>query len=540
LNDRGEFVGENGGKAFIATPLTAAAQRDNPATDGMPPPEAHGFPTTAIAQANSPLWLMNISLVECEGPKHCGGLWVFRDTVKGVGGWDTGARATLKILQISDDGRVVIERSDMSGSTIGLTAIYRGVLKNHVIQGNVEWSWPGHWPKPAQGLWFAAATEAELQPVLAAHLPKTVPNCLEAAAKAAAVSTDSLLATRLAPDTITTIYGDGTATFRDAAGPAMGTSIGNVNAMAVDQRGNLYLQQASPNLISKVDAQTGNTCLITGRGAKDAIHSPDPGRASDFSIIGLPQGGTLAVGQSGSLYFIDDNGVGSQEIRQVDLNTGSIRTLPLETGAKLWNSWKANSLVADSSSLFLAAGCANCAWKLDINTGDAHWLVRGGLGAGSGGHTPDSFSDGRLKMDFQDNVFILEKSSTLLRLSQDGHAVKIAGNGKMGESHGDGGPATAAAIDVTDFVIDRRGNIYLSEADFNCIRRIDANTSIIRTVVGTCVYREKGAGFSGDGGRPSDAKLNAPAYLAFDAEENLIFVDWGNHRVRKVVWGSVR
>ena len=43
-----------------------------------------------------------------------------------------------------------------------------------------------------------------------------------------------------------------------------------------------------------------------------------------------------------------------------------------------------------------------------------------------------------------------------------------------------------------------------------------------------------GGGFGGDGGPATEAKLNAPAGLAFDAAGNLYIADQGNDRVRRV------
>jgi hypothetical protein len=51
---------------------------------------------------------------------------------------------------------------------------------------------------------------------------------------------------------------------------------------------------------------------------------------------------------------------------------------------------------------------------------------------------------------------------------------------------------------------------------------------IITTVAGTSE-----PGFSGDGGRATEARLNYPLGLALDSAGHLFFADWDNYRVRK-------
>ena len=51
----------------------------------------------------------------------------------------------------------------------------------------------------------------------------------------------------------------------------------------------------------------------------------------------------------------------------------------------------------------------------------------------------------------------------------------------------------------------------------------------ISTVAGTGT-----AGFGGDSGPATSAKLNFPRAVAVDSYGNLFIADWGNHRIRKV------
>ena len=97
----------------------------------------------------------------------------------------------------------------------------------------------------------------------------------------------------------------------------------------------------------------------------------------------------------------------------------------------------------------------------------------------------------------------------------------------------DGGPAIDAQIGTIHGVAaDRWGNVYLSDTDHNCVRKIDA-TGIVTTVAGNGI-----AGFSGDGGPATSAQLNLPYGVAVDLNGYLYIADFGNNRVRRVTPGG--
>jgi sugar lactone lactonase YvrE len=105
----------------------------------------------------------------------------------------------------------------------------------------------------------------------------------------------------------------------------------------------------------------------------------------------------------------------------------------------------------------------------------------------------------------------------------------IAGAGPYGFT-GDGGPATAATFNFpTTIALDAQENIYVADQFNHRIRRIDAVTGLISTVVGDGV-----AGFSGDGGPALLARLNQPNAVGFDQAGNLYIADERNHCIRKV------
>ena len=105
----------------------------------------------------------------------------------------------------------------------------------------------------------------------------------------------------------------------------------------------------------------------------------------------------------------------------------------------------------------------------------------------------------------------------------------IAGTGEAGYS-GDGGLATAAALrEPFMCAFDPAGNLVFSESRNYCVRRIDARTGVITTLVG-----DGQPGYSGDGGPADRARLNEPYSLTVDDNGDIYIVDRLNAVVRKM------
>ena len=129
------------------------------------------------------------------------------------------------------------------------------------------------------------------------------------------------------------------------------------------------------------------------------------------------------------------------------------------------------------------------------------------------------------------DLFISERAGYRVRRvnSRTGVITTIAGTGERGYS-GDGGPAASAQFgQVAGMALDRDGNLYIADLWNSRIRRVDARTGIVTTVVGTGT-----AGYSGDGGPALQAAITAAFSMTFDQAGNLFFTDTENHVVRRV------
>lgn len=111
--------------------------------------------TTQTSTKAEPL---KLTLTECEGVNNCA-TWRFIGSL-GSGKWPDGSEGTLT-KSANAKGEVLIHRVDTVGPSAGLTADYRGTLKDEGtkdmrLSGEVTSWWPGHW-ETKKGDWYAFA-----------------------------------------------------------------------------------------------------------------------------------------------------------------------------------------------------------------------------------------------------------------------------------------------------------------------------------------------------------------------------------------------
>ena len=126
--------------------------------------------------------------------------------------------------------------------------------------------------------------------------------------------------------------------------------------------------------------------------------------------------------------------------------------------------------------------------------------------------------------------YFMKKIYSLLVFSyaQSGNIYGFAGDGVAGFS-GDGGPATAAKLNnPSDVFEDGSGSFYIADRNNNRVRKVNA-AGIISTIAGTGT-----AGYSGDGGLATLAKLNHPNGVAVDAAGNIYIADESNNVIRMI------
>jgi sugar lactone lactonase YvrE len=113
-----------------------------------------------------------------------------------------------------------------------------------------------------------------------------------------------------------------------------------------------------------------------------------------------------------------------------------------------------------------------------------------------------------------------------------GSITTAAGNGIIGYT-GDGGKATNASLSIClGVTVDSVGNLFIADGN-SCIRKVAAN-GIISTVAGNGTI-----GYSGDGGAAVNAMLSIPSDVIVDSVGNLFIVDYLNNCIRKVATNGI-
>lgn len=266
--------------------------------------------------------------------------------------------------------------------------------------------------------------------------------------------------------------------------------------------------------------------ISTVAGNGTLVFSGDGGPATKAGL-GIPP--DMAVDGAGNLYIVDRN---NNRIRKVDAS-GTISTF----AGNGTMGFSGDGGPATSAALFLPIGIA-------VDGAGNVYIADNGLRkvdtSGKINSVPviSSFlsrmaAPGGLTVDSAGNLYISDlNGSAIYKLDKSGVLTTMAG-GTFGFS-GDGGPATKAALYFPSGVaVDSAGNIYFADKGNNRVRKVDTK-GIITTFAGTGT-----AGFSGDGGPATSAKLGMGLTLAFqgvavDSAGNVYIADAQNNRIRMV------
>jgi uncharacterized protein (TIGR03437 family) len=116
----------------------------------------------------------------------------------------------------------------------------------------------------------------------------------------------------------------------------------------------------------------------------------------------------------------------------------------------------------------------------------------------------------------------------------------IAGSlGEIGGYSGDGSAATSALLwGPANVIFDSSGNLYISDSDNDLIRKINSSGTI-STFAGSCPATPCTGAFSGDGGAATSAGLNSPSGMTFDSSGNFYIADTDNYEIRKVTGATI-
>jgi sugar lactone lactonase YvrE len=325
---------------------------------------------------------------------------------------------------------------------------------------------------------------------------------------------------------------------------SQGTGLRSPNTARVDAAGNLYVADTDNHRIVRIAADTGLQTVVAGTGVQSlsATAANGDGGPATSATLSYPQ--NVALDGAGNVYITD---TGDNRVRRVDAITGIMTTVGgngLGSGAHAVGQDSGDNGPAVNATMDGPDGIViDAAGNLLVSDIDAGRIrkISGGvittyagtvpkLHAGDGGPATSAGIDGpaNLSFDAAGNLYVAEYYAHYVRrISASGQITTVAGIG-FASSAGDGGLATAAALNKpNDVAVDAAGNLYIAEG--NRIREVLASTGLIATIAG-----DGNAGFTGDAGPATSASISSPQGVTLDAAGNLWIADTNNGLIRKV------
>ena len=350
---------------------------------------------------------------------------------------------------------------------------------------------------------------------------------------------------------ISTIAGGGTQTGDNI--PAVDALLKNVGDVVADAAGNVYfdLSDCSQVAIGSLNCigtirKVSNGIVTTIAGNGTFGYSGDGGPATSAPLAGP---GRMAIVGSGTLYF---NDFGQNNSVNPPLSYSHIRKIQNGIIGTVTNV-ASLATVDHAGNLYVFSADGNSIQKISngVTTTIAGKEYIPGQSFGENGPALDAILGQvyGVSVDRAGNVFITSSGSSttippsfdVVRRVSNGIITTVAGGASGTQvSVGDGWtPADAQFffarsnsryIASGSVAMDTSGYVYIAEQ--NRVRVVAQGA--VSTVAGTGI-----AGFSGDNGPATDARLNSVGGIGVDAAGNLYIADQGNLRVRKVSKGII-
>jgi streptogramin lyase len=341
---------------------------------------------------------------------------------------------------------------------------------------------------------------------------------------------------------ITTVAGTGSGGYSGDDMPATSSKLHKPRGLWLDESGNILIADADNHRARLVYDDGGTLMITTVAGDGSSGYSGDDGPAT-LASLRKPHAVCAYEALAPAYLVIADP---SNHRIRVNLKTGIIT----KVAGTLWSGYNGDNRDAKSARLYYPFGVHvdpshntyiadtynHRIRKVDGKTG----IITTVAGTGSKGFSGDGgpATSARLRypfnvfLDSTGNIYIVDTYNYRIRKIDAATQIitTVAGDGNSGNT-GDGGLATDASIRKSyDVALDSAGNLFIADTHNHAIRKVEATTGIINTVVG----QSASAGFSGDGGLATDAKLNSPTGVYVDESGNIYAVDTKNDVVRRV------
>ncbi len=304
-------------------------------------------------------------------------------------------------------------------------------------------------------------------------------------------------------------------------GPATLAQIGNIQGVAADRLGNVYLSDTDHHRIRKINS-SGIISTVAGNGT--AGFSGDGGPAIQAQL-NLPYG--LAVDLAGNLYIAD---LGNNRVRRVTPDgtigtyAGSGQTVLGDGGpaAAALLSGPRNVAVDSAGSLYISEFLGHRVRKV---TADGRIATI--AGTGSAGLRGDGGPATIAQLAFPAGLAVDRSGTVYIADSQNQRVRKILPGGAISTVLG--GSAGTALLSPIAVAVDSAGDLFAADASATVRCLTSAGSWIDAAGTGS-------AGFGGDGATAAAATLSAPRDLAVDGLGNLYIADGRPHPPRRRAW----